>query len=146
MDSSTRRRDLHVGLLKVVPAFANLSTFELSTLADAAVDQTFAAGDVIFKQGDSGDQFYLIKKGTVVCTQQQREEEDPVEIGRLDRGASFGQFALLSDRPRQATVTALGEVVCLILDRTVYTRLIGPQIGVLRRNMETYNTFVSNII
>jgi hypothetical protein len=52
----------------------------------------------------------------------------------------FGEIALLSGKPRQATVKAVGAVSCLVMSRDAFTRLCGPLFEILRRNMATYTT------
>lgn len=52
----------------------------------------------------------------------------------------FGEIALLSGKPRQATVKAVGAVTVLVMSRDAFTRLCGPLFEILRRNMATYTT------
>ena len=66
----------------------------------------FAPGDVIIKQGDEGDRFYVLESGT--C-------DIPVKgkgsVMKALRGVDFGELALLFNQPRAATVTAESDVV-----------------------------------
>ena len=50
-------------------------------------------------------------------TQRKNDVEDPVEVGRLGPSDYFGEIALILDRPRAATVTAIGPLKCVKLDR-----------------------------
>jgi len=56
----------------------------------------------------------------------------------LRRGDFFGEIALLSDKPRQASVRAKGKVACMVISRDAFTRLCGNLVEILRRNMDTY--------
>lgn len=55
-----------------------------------------------------------------------------VLVLRLSAGDFFGEIALLSGKPRQATVRAVGDVSVLVLNREVFTRLCGPLVQILR--------------
>jgi len=56
------------------------------------------------------------------------------------------QIALLTTKPRQATVTAEGALKCLVLDRKTFKRVMGPLQDILMRNMEEYNKFAASNI
>ncbi len=64
------------------------------------------AGDVVISQGDEGDYFYLINKGECLVSLSEDGGESK-EVARLGPGESFGEDALLSDKPRGSTVTML---------------------------------------
>jgi len=59
---------------------------------------------------------------------------------KLVTGDFFGEIALLSGKPRQATVRAVGTVAVLVLSRDAFTRLCGNLFEILRRNMSKYST------
>mmetsp|Transcript_18646 Transcript_18646/g.36269 ORF Transcript_18646/g.36269 Transcript_18646/m.36269 type:complete len:398 (+) Transcript_18646:55-1248(+) len=56
----------------------------------------------------------------------------------LKQGDFFGEIALLSEKPRQASVRAKGRVTCMVISREAFTRLCGNLVEILRRNMDTY--------
>ncbi|GAB4291914.1 MAG: hypothetical protein Kow0090_05580 [Myxococcota bacterium] len=64
----------------------------------------FKPDEVIVREGEPGESFYLIKHGEVVVTTEQ--EGKVIELARLKRGAFFGEVALLTDKPRTATCSA----------------------------------------
>lgn len=140
MDSTIKRRNLYISFLEKVPILASLNDYERMTVADALMPATFQEGDVVIRQGDNGDAFYIIEEGAAVCSQVLDEGEEPMEIARLGTGTYFGEVALLSQRPRQATVTAVdGPLKCLSLDRATFKRVMGPLSDIMKRNMEKYN-------
>ena len=55
----------------------------------------------------------------------------------------FGEIALLNDRPRAATVTAMSTLKCVRLDRNRFERVLGPCQDILKRNLNNYNSYVS---
>jgi len=59
---------------------------------------------------------------------------------KLTAGDFFGEIALLSGKPRQATVKAVGAVTVLVIDRDGFQRLCGNLFEILRRNMSAYST------
>ena len=136
MDSTIKKRKENQNFFRDIPTFATLTEVEQLTIADALATETFADGEVVVKQGDMGDKFYIVRSGEAVCTQEL--EGESVVVGRLMTGGYFGEIALLTSKPRQATVSAKGELVTLSLDRATFTRVMGPLIDVLNRNIGTY--------
>eukprot|EP01050_Picozoa_sp_SAG11_P029099 SAG11_NODE_8053_length_1065_cov_0.908903_1_plen_98_part_10 len=80
---------------------------------DAALfPQEFAAGERIIRQGDAGDNFYVIEHGARAVSRVAPDSEAEQVLGELLTGAAFGELALLSDEPRSATITASSAVTC----------------------------------
>jgi len=86
--------------------------------------RTFAAGSVIVREGDPGEEAFIITSGT--CVVSKREGGVEREIGRLGAGAVFGETAILSRTPRTATVTASDEVTVKIVTRGLIEERLGP--------------------
>ncbi len=95
----------------------NLDKWERLTVADALEATSFDDAEEVVRQGDQGNDFFIIVEGTAVVTQYRNEGEEPVEVGRLGPSDYFGEIALILDRPRAATVTARGPLKCVKLDR-----------------------------
>lgn len=79
-----------------------------------------SSGATIIREGDPGDKFYIIKGGEAVVTQGGKE------VNRLFKADFFGERALLRSEPRVATVAAVQETVCLVLDRDTFVEILGP--------------------
>lgn len=146
METTLKKREAHKGFIERVPLLESLSEYERLTVADALKTETFSDGEVIITQGDDGNLFYIIEEGTAVCTKQLSPADPPTEMGVLTCGAYFGEIALLTTRPRQATVTAKGTVKCLTLDRKTFKRVMGPLEDILKRNIDKYNSVIANNI
>lgn len=146
MDTTMKKRALHKGFLEKIPLLESLNETERLKVADALRPETFSDGEVIIKQGDAGNLFYIIEDGNAVCTKQLSPNEPPQNMAELSTGAYFGEIALLTTRPRQATVTAIGSVKCLTLDRKTFKRVMGSLEDILKRNMERYNVVMANNI
>lgn len=106
-----RRRNM----LKRVPLFVTVSDEELNNIANHLKQERFPAGEVIIHEGDQGDKFYIIERGKVTVW---RLGEDEVEykIDELGAGQYFGEVALVSNAPRNATVRADTPLTVLTLD------------------------------
>eukprot|EP01092_Planopodium_desertum_P013211 TRINITY_DN6303_c0_g1_i2.p1 TRINITY_DN6303_c0_g1~~TRINITY_DN6303_c0_g1_i2.p1 ORF type:complete len:238 (+),score=24.19 TRINITY_DN6303_c0_g1_i2:38-751(+) len=109
------------------------------------LESTLKEGEVIVRQGERGDIFYIILEGEVSVTQKQSDGVTR-EVARLKTSDYFGEIALLTERPRAATVTSVGPVRCVQLDRARFNRVMGPCEDILRRNMEEYNKFMATNI
>jgi CRP-like cAMP-binding protein len=74
---------------------------------------TYEDGDLVFAEGDTGRELYVVHSGKVVITR--RGEGRDVELARLGRGCVFGEMALLETMPRTATAKAEGETRLLVV-------------------------------
>lgn len=113
--------------LSKVPILSELSVPDLAKAADLMEEKSYSSEDLIIRQGDHGDAFYVIKKGTVVC----RIEDggDGTDVAELSEGQFFGEMALLKDTPRTCHVLVkkdCEEVQCLVLPRKGFEDLLGP--------------------
>lgn len=61
-------------------------------MADALEPVSFSDKETIVRQGEPGDDFYIIVEGTAMVLQYRAEGEDPVEVGRLGQSDYFGRF------------------------------------------------------
>ncbi len=82
------------------------------------------AGQVIIKQGDPGDYFYLIKHGRCSVARKAEKTGKVAVLGELDEGKSFGEEALLSDAPRNATVVMITDGVLMRLSKRDFDALL----------------------
>ncbi len=67
---------------------------------------TLKPGDLIFSEGEMGYHFYIVESGRVQIFKK-NSEGNKVEIGVVESGQSFGEFALLDQKPRSASAQAL---------------------------------------
>jgi serine/threonine protein kinase len=89
--------------------------------------RTFTAGDVIVREGDPGEEAYIITAGH--CSVRKRvpgEGREQRELSRLGPGDVFGETAILSRTARTATVTAVDEVTVKIVTRALIEERLGP--------------------
>ena len=93
---------------------------ETASRADLVV---FAPGDLIIREGEAGDKFYMVIRGEAEATQRGPDGAQVV-VGRFGPGDYFGEIGLLSDAPRIATVRARTPLEVMALDRETFGRLM----------------------
>jgi putative ABC transport system ATP-binding protein len=98
--------------LRGLSLFDKLSPTELTNVAAKMKSVTFATNDVVLREGDSGEQFFLIREGKVAVYQSGAGEKP---VATLGSGQCFGEQALIADRPRNATIVAEERLVACSL-------------------------------
>ena len=83
-----------------------------------------SAGDVVIKQGEVGDYFYVIVKGQCVVTRETPLNREGIRLAELGVGESFGEEALVSDAPRNATVTMVSDGALMRLSKAEFNSLL----------------------
>ena len=101
--------------------FENLDKHDLKPLVGAFEKVQVPKDDIIIKQGDEGDWFYIILKGSVSFI------VDNKAVGKAKSGNSFGELALLYTCPRAATVQALEPTVLFRVDQTTFRYILQSQ-------------------
>lgn len=86
-------------------------------LAASAQTVEFESGGEVIKQGDPGDEFFIIKSGEAIVY------VDGKEQGRLKAGQYFGENALLRNQPRNATITAATKIEAIKIMRDKFRQL-----------------------
>ena len=114
IDASAESFPEEVEILRGVPIFAPLPVPELERLAKALVPVHVDAGSAVFREGDHGDRFFVIRAGTAEI------EIAGQRVRTRGPGDSFGEIALVRDVPRTATVRALTDLDLLALERDVF--------------------------
>jgi len=90
-------------------------------------------GSLIFRQGDAGDQMFLIGDGRVRLFLE--SEGNQKEVGVLGPGDFFGELALLRDAPRSATAEAVEDTTLLPIGRDVFAMLVQDDLDTVFRMM-----------
>jgi CRP-like cAMP-binding protein len=109
--------------LAAVPALAPLGQSALDLLLPRLVKERYEPDEVIIRQGDRGDRFYIIRGGTAEVVDE--SSQPPRRLAVLTNGNYFGEIALMLDRPRVATVRALVEVTVWSLSRADFDLVLG---------------------
>ena len=82
------------------------------------------SGEVVIKQGDDGDYFYVITKGSAVVTRETPMNRDGLKLADLGVGESFGEEALISDGKRNATITMQTDGALVRLGKDDFKELL----------------------
>jgi len=108
--------------LNKVPLMKRLPKDQHPLLADAITIQEFAKGAAIIKQGDAGDEFFVIRQGE--ATVHVKDDSGATkQVGTLKAGDYFGENALLRDEVRMATIQAETALSCFKLTRAKFQDL-----------------------
>ncbi|MEO1002712.1 MAG: glutaminase A [Cyanobacteria bacterium J06638_7] len=106
-----------LGLLEYLPASTR------SLLEPLLERRLYQRGDLVCRQGDAGDEVYLIESGLFSAVLAPPVVEQPVRFATFSPSVSFGEIAFLSNAPRTADVVAEEEGSCRVLTREVYALL-----------------------
>lgn len=148
MGSTIRKRKTYEEFLSKVPILASLDEWERLTVADALEPCQFDEGLDVIRQGDPGEDFFIIVEGSAVVTKKSADDAPAVEVGKLGPSAYFGEIALLLDKPRAATVTVergAGPLKCVKMDRARFERVLGPCGDILKRNIDQYKSYTDQM-
>jgi CRP-like cAMP-binding protein len=84
----------------------------------------YKPGDIVIKQGDEGDYFYVIVKGRCSVTRETPLNKEGIKLAELGIGDTFGEEALISDAKRNASVTMLSEGALMRLAKQDFRTLL----------------------
>uniref|UniRef100_H2Z424 Cyclic nucleotide-binding domain-containing protein n=1 Tax=Ciona savignyi TaxID=51511 RepID=H2Z424_CIOSA len=116
--------------------FAHLDENERSDIFDAMFPVQHIAGEYIIRQGDDGDNFYVMDLGEVDILINNKY------ITTLGDGASFGELALIYGTPRAADVRAKTDLKLWAIDRDSYRRIL---MGSTLKKRKMYDEFLSKV-
>ncbi|OYT73177.1 MAG: hypothetical protein CFK52_02620 [Chloracidobacterium sp. CP2_5A] len=110
-------------LLSAVPLLACLSESERMHAARGMLRRRYASGETIVRQGEPGEDLFILEDGAV------RIEVDGLEVGDMRAPDCFGEMALMTGEPRSATIRAIGEVTARTIHRDVFCDLLRANPG-----------------
>lgn len=117
-DTAWMVRLMHSKVLRQLP------TASLRPLFTCMERVEYASGDTVIRQGDAGDFYYLIVSGRCLVSRKSERRDGTVELATLGEGDSFGEEALISGAPRNATVTMLTAGVLMRLAKKDFVELL----------------------
>lgn len=126
-DDITRLRET----LKKVDFFYSLNFAQLDELIKAMKKQKFRKGEVVIQQGETGDAFYMISVGSVSVHIKKGMSEK--KVAGLSEGDFFGETALVTDAPRNATVIAEEPIELFVLHKNSFKKILlaNPKISAI---------------
>ncbi|NJN80490.1 MAG: cyclic nucleotide-binding domain-containing protein [Anaerolineales bacterium] len=117
-------------LLRQVPLFADLSPIDLQQIAKLSSEHHAEAGEVVFEEGEIGEEMYVIVHGEVKVMIRQSDGTEK-EIAKRKIGDVLGEMSIISGEPRSASVIAAEETHFLCLDKKTFESLMRerPEVG-----------------
>ena len=101
--------------------FKHLTPRGLAQMADNLQSESFEENQAVIRQGDVGDKFYLIRTGSVAV------KRDDEQVAVLKEGDFFGEMALLTGEPRNASVFTLEQTDLYSLSQDQFKKAIAEQ-------------------
>ena len=109
-----------VTLLGNVPVFETLAPEDLERVAQVAVPRSFAAGHVVFREGDDSDTCYVVQRGHARACRSHTDGRT-ITLATFGAGDIFGELAMFDDETRSATVEAVDDLdLVAILSRDMH--------------------------
>ncbi|RLN20850.1 hypothetical protein BBJ28_00001007 [Nothophytophthora sp. Chile5] len=98
--------------------FYTIGSSEIDAIVDFMAEKSTSVGEVIITEGDTGDYFYVVENGSFSIV------VNGTTVNTVQRGATFGELALVYNCPRTATVTCCQAGRLWALDRVTFRRLV----------------------
>lgn len=106
-----------------LPVFSIFSDDDLSGILTTVELKSLSAGEPVFTQGDPGDSYYIVYSGKIRIIQK-AEEDKEINLGVRIKGDHFGETALISDKPRNASARAVEDSVLLSINKDDFNSFI----------------------
>jgi CRP-like cAMP-binding protein len=114
-------KNTKVNLIRHVPLFAQCSKRDLEEIAQVADEIDLPEGKEMTREGAPGREFFVLLEGTADVRRKNRK------VATLKGGDFFGEIALVSRKPRTATVVASSPVRALVVTEQSFRGLIEHQ-------------------
>ena len=102
----------------------------------AKFGKRFPLGTVLFREGDRGEEMFILQSGKVKISKKIRGVEKT--LATLEKGEFFGEMAILNDKPRSASAETIEDCDMLVIDRKTFETL-------LRSNVEIAIRFIKRL-
>jgi CRP-like cAMP-binding protein len=102
----------------------------------AKFGKRFSTGTVLFREGDRGEEMFILQSGKVKISKKIRGVEKT--LATLEKGEFFGEMAILNDKPRSASAETIEDSDMLVIDRKTFDTL-------LRSNVEIAIRFIKRL-
>jgi len=139
--AATRARsafEATVARVAELPLFAGATGPSLEAALDRLVAVPVAAGEVVIRQGEPADRFYIVEHGSYSVTQRARDDQTR-ELRTLGPGDVFGELGLLNAAPRSATVAAVADGLLLALDGPAFQAMVSGAASIRGRLLRLYD-------
>ena len=107
-----------------LPLFAGLSASECQDLESRMRRREYTPQQTIVREGGPGDAAFLIISGLVAVRHKDGDSGVEFLLAELGPGQMFGEMALITGKPRGASVVALEQTTCAVLERAEFERAL----------------------
>ena len=142
-DVAAGEHDVALRRIARLPLFGGLSPARVEGALRGLQPLPVTAGDVVIRQGDPADRFYVIGSGSFVVTSD--AGEGARELRTLGVDDVFGERGILAHAPRSATVTAATDGLLFMMDGDAFLELVGARQAIADRLLALYDTPVAEI-
>jgi sulfate permease, SulP family len=124
--------------------FADLNEAELAVVKDMLSRRVYAKGETVFREGDPGQQLFVIAKGEASVRIRPPGATRDIRLVTFSAGTVFGEVALLDTEVRSASVQADGELVCYVLEHDVFQQISISHPGIAMTLLRNLGRELSN--
>jgi cAMP-dependent protein kinase regulator len=136
------QRDRLSNVISKMLIFSSLDIEQTQQVLDAMFERIVEPGEHVIDEGDDGDNFYVIERGTFDIFINDPVTKDPQHKGTYNGSGAFGELALVYNCPRLATIIATVNGALWGMDRTTFRRIIVKNAAKKRRQ---YEDFLSSV-
>lgn len=104
--------------------FACLESKEKNVVIDAMDEVKVPKDNWVIRQGEDGDNLYVVDQGTLECYKKFKDNEEPKLVKVYNAGEAFGELALLYNAPRAASIKTITDCVLFALDRETFNNIV----------------------
>ncbi|XP_076304119.1 cAMP-dependent protein kinase type II regulatory subunit-like isoform X1 [Tachypleus tridentatus] len=116
--------------------FRSLDEQQMQQVLDAIFEKKVKPGQVVIRQGDDGDYFYVVQNGVYNIYVSTEAEKNKL-MGTYENSGSFGELALMYNMPRAATIEAATEGSLWVMSRQVFRKIVLKSAFKKRKEYET---------
>lgn len=122
--------------------FSSLDEKEKNIVIDAMEEKNFEPGDYLIRQGDAGDELFVVDSGKLSCYKKLAPGMEDKFLKHYNPGESFGELALLYNCPRAASIKADDYCTVFSLDRATFNNIVKDA---AMKKREKYEEFLGKI-
>jgi HEAT repeat protein len=108
-----------------VPLFAELTPWDLNSVAKAAEENLYANSELIAAQGEAGGEMHVVVAGEIEV--RIAHSDDRLTLARRRPGEVVGEMSVITGQPRMASLVAVGDVRTLSIDRVRFERMLAER-------------------
>lgn len=120
--------------LKSTFLFNDIGDNDMSVLINAMEEVVVPEGVTIIREGDIGEEVYILDEGELECLKHDKDSDTTVSIKDIKEGEIFGELSMLYNIPRTASVRAKKKSILFKLDRKTFSVVLRRK-NLLRRKV-----------